>query len=183
MRRRSVGGEQRVASLSRGWRYANIEESFYCTHSSTLLSTLQFSFPLLSSPLLSFLGPSSVLSLFFTFRFLFIADLCLCHLLSCQRACEYFLKHWLPSQHTGCEFRVACLFSSSFHMIQFSFSVILLLSGVPGSKHMNKIELYRTSRTRSAFVLQVNSDKWGQIDWGFCECFTLLTSLLTFRCE
>lgn len=89
MRRRSVGGEQRAASLSRGWQYANTEESFYCTHSSTLLSTLQCSFTLFhSSPLLHFLAHhlslhfSCQFSLFVAFRFLFIADLRLRYLLS-----------------------------------------------------------------------------------------------------
>ncbi len=84
MRRRSVGGEQRAASLSRGWQYANTEESFYCTHSSTLLSTLQCSFTLFhSSPLLRVLAHLSFhFSCQFSLFFLFIADLHLRYLLS-----------------------------------------------------------------------------------------------------
>lgn len=89
MRRRPVGGEQQATSLSRGWQCANTEESFYCTHSSTLLFSLQCSFALFpSSPLFHFLAHhlslhfSCQFSVSLTFRFLFIADLHLRYLLS-----------------------------------------------------------------------------------------------------
>lgn len=61
-----MGGEQRAASApSRGWQRANTEESFHCSHSSTLVSTMfffRFS-SLLRSPLRHFLGPSSIFAL------------------------------------------------------------------------------------------------------------------------